>query len=91
MSKVSINVYINPSCGPCLYLKKWLKEKKINFVERDVINDVSAAKEFKMLGGKFTPTTIIEKGNKKFEIIGAHTEEIENILWELKLIKEGIE
>lgn len=83
-STTSIKVFINPTCGPCNELKKWLKEKQIHFIEKDIINDVSSAKEFKNIGGKFTPTTIIETDTETFEVVGASTQKISGILSVIK-------
>lgn len=76
MNLASVTVFINPSCGPCLSLKKWMRDNQIPFNEKDLMNDVTAAEEFRELGGQFTPTTIIETEDEKFEIIGANTEKI---------------
>jgi arsenate reductase-like glutaredoxin family protein len=75
-----IKVFINPTCGPCLELKKWLNEKEISFIQKDIVNDEDAANEFKKMGGKFTPTTLIENGVEKFEVIGFNPVKIERIL-----------
>ena len=78
--KPTITVFINPNCEPCHRLKKWLKEKAIEFIEKDVINDLEVQKAFRTAGGQFTPTTYIEIGEEKHEIIGANFTKIEKIL-----------
>ncbi|RWU13426.1 glutaredoxin family protein [Anoxybacillus flavithermus] len=76
----SITVYTNPFCGHCYALKAWLKEMEINFIERDIVNDVSAAQEFRELGQKYTPFTVIETVGERHEILGANIKKIARIL-----------
>lgn len=76
----TITIFINTDCGPCNQLKKWLKEKGIKYIEKDIVNDVSAAKEFRAKAGQYTPTTFIEIGEEKFEVIGNNPEKIERII-----------
>ncbi|MEI3597819.1 MULTISPECIES: glutaredoxin family protein [unclassified Oceanobacillus] len=83
-STTSVKVFINPTCGPCNELKKWLIKNKIHFIERDIINDVSSAKDFKSIGGKFTPTTIIETDTESFKVIGNSPYKILGILSKIK-------
>lgn len=78
--KPVITVFINPACDPCNRLKGLLKEKRIQFSEKDIVSDEASAKEFREAGGKFTPTTIIKIGEEKYEVIGANFAKIERIL-----------
>lgn len=66
----TITVFIDPACGPCNALKDWLKKKGISFIEKDIINDEGAAREFREAGGMYTPTSFVEVGEEKIEIIG---------------------
>ncbi|AYK76523.1 glutaredoxin family protein [Bacillus subtilis] len=75
-----ITVYINPSCNPCKALKQWLWRNQVEFTEKDVINDQSAAQEVKKLNVNYTPHTVIETEDTKYEIIGADIKKIEEIL-----------
>lgn len=76
----TITIFINPNCGPCNQLKEWFKKQSIKYIEKDIVNDVSAAKEFRAKAGQYTPTTFIEIGKEKFEVIGYNTEKIERII-----------
>jgi len=81
--KTTITVFMNPSCGPCHRLIKWLKDEKIEFIEKDIVNDPAASKEFAEIDGRYTPTTIIQNGEEQAEVIGANPPEIEKALSEI--------
>lgn len=83
MIKPTITVFINPLCEPCNRLKTWLKEQEIEYLEKDVVNDLESQKQFRSAGGQFTPTTHIEIGDQKHEVIGANVAKIEEILNQL--------
>lgn len=83
----SVTVYINPNCGPCKELKKWLNEKEISFTEKDIVNDEKAYEEFKEANQIFTPFTVIQKEGKKHNIVGGHKKRIEKILFSGSLFK----
>lgn len=74
--KPTITVYMSPTCGPCHRLIDSLNEAKIEFEEKDIINNEEFSKEFYAMGGQYTPTTIIQNGDEKTEIIGAQIEKI---------------
>ncbi|WP_035209634.1 glutaredoxin family protein [Mesobacillus boroniphilus] len=71
---------MNPNCPPCKELKKALIQEDISFTERDIVNDLSAAQEFRQLGGQYTPTTIVMVGDERHEVIGANINKIKSIL-----------
>lgn len=75
-----MTVYFNPACGPCNALKDWLEKNNIKYVGKDVINDVTAAKEFRTYKQAGVPFSIIEVDNEEFKILGAQVKKISRIL-----------
>ncbi|KRT87134.1 MULTISPECIES: glutaredoxin family protein [Bacillus] len=77
---MKITVYINPACNPCKALKHWLWKNNVEFIEKDVINDESAAQELRNLNVNFTPYTVIETADVKHEVSGTDIKKISEIL-----------
>ncbi|MCY8636627.1 glutaredoxin family protein [Bacillus sp. S17B2] len=73
-------VYINPDCNPCKMLKSWLDKQGITYVEKDIINDKRAAREFMSMGINFTPFSQITVKGVKYDVVGADVMKITDIL-----------
>ncbi|MBC6972434.1 glutaredoxin [Bacillus sp. Xin] len=69
-----------PHCPACINLKKWLTKEHLTFIEKDIINDLKAQKEFKNLSLKYTPNIFIEDGEETHKFIGAPIKKLEKIL-----------
>lgn len=54
-----IVVYTMTGCPHCAGVKEFLKEKGIEFTERNVIEDESALKELREMGFSGTPVTLV--------------------------------
>ena len=59
MSTRTIVVYTMTGCGHCAGLKAYLNEKGIEFTERNVLEDDEAMADFRKLGFRGTPVTVI--------------------------------
>jgi glutaredoxin len=55
-----VKVYTTKWCPSCKITRAWLKDQKIDYVERDVEGDVVAAAEFRKLGSRTVPTFDID-------------------------------
>ncbi|MEN1938926.1 glutaredoxin [Paenibacillus sp. 102] len=75
-----ITIFTMPHCPACTNLKKWLTKGNFTFIEKDIINDLKAQKEFKDLSLKYTPTIFIEDGEETHKFIGAPIKKLEKIL-----------
>ena len=51
----NVTVFTQPNCAPCRSVKKWLTDKGVDFVERDVTVDSEALTTIGMLGYAGTP------------------------------------
>jgi len=69
-----------PNCVACTFLKNWLNKKNIQFIEKDIMNDLKARNEFIKHEQKHTPFTLIETHGVTHRIVGFDTE---NILYAL--------
>jgi glutaredoxin-like YruB-family protein len=56
---VKIKVYTMEGCPHCAGVKDYLREKGVEFEERDVLADDQAMAEFRELGFRGTPVTLI--------------------------------
>lgn len=59
MSTRTVVVYTMTGCSHCAGLKAYLNEKGIEFTERNVLEDDEAMTDFKKLGFRGTPVTVI--------------------------------
>lgn len=50
-----ITVYSQPNCSPCVKVKKWLDNKGVEYVDKDVTTDPEAFAELMGLGYNSTP------------------------------------
>jgi glutaredoxin 3 len=60
MANPEIIVYSISHCPMCSGVKEYLKEKGLEFVERNVEDDAEARAEFDKLGFRGTPVTVID-------------------------------
>ena len=56
---VEVVVYTMTGCQHCAGVKTYLKEKGIEFTERNVLEDDGAMADFRELGYRGTPVTIV--------------------------------
>ncbi len=70
-----ITVYSSPKCGPCQALKKHLIREGIDYESIDITNPPEDA----FFAIRSVPTTMVDLGKKKVEIIGYNTSTIEDI------------
>jgi glutaredoxin len=73
--KQDITIYTQPTCQTCHQLKRYLKQKGIEYNERNVIGDEEAFKELQALGYSSTPVVVIGD-----EVMGFDLERIEQLL-----------
>ena len=52
-------VYTMTGCAHCAGVKAYLEEKGIEFTERNVLEDEQAMADFKQLGYRGTPVTVV--------------------------------
>ena len=57
MSKVV--VYTMPGCPACAGVKAYLREKGVEFTEKDVLADEETMAEFRAAGYRGTPVTVV--------------------------------
>lgn len=72
-----VKVYTTPTCPYCTTLKKFLKEKDIDFEEVDVSEDEEALEEMKEKTGQ-TGVPVVEIGEET--IVGFDKQEIRELL-----------
>lgn len=76
----SMTVFTQPTCGPCNDFKNYLEAKSIEFINKDVSNDLEARQDFLDNKFQYTPTSIIEINGEKHIVVGGNTPEIEKLL-----------
>ncbi len=59
MAEKQVVIYTQPGCAGCLREKKWLSDKGVFFIEKDIREDEQALRELTGLGSQATPTTVI--------------------------------
>lgn len=59
MSERTVVVFTMPGCQHCAGVKAYLAEKGIEFTERNVLEDDSAMADFRELGFRGTPVTLV--------------------------------
>ena len=78
---MKVIVYSTQTCPWCFRLKDWLKEREIEFEEKDVGEDQDAANELLLTTGQMgVPVTVIEKDGKETVVVGFDKEKLEEIL-----------
>lgn len=55
---MKVTVFTKPGCQPCEATKRWLKQKGVNHVVRDVTTDEAAFAEVKRLGYNSVPVVV---------------------------------
>lgn len=73
-------VYTQEGCGPCTAEKLWLKDKGIEFEERDIRENSQYLNEIVELGASATPATVVEDENGSEVIYGFNQEQLEKVL-----------
>ncbi|MBL7159930.1 MAG: glutaredoxin family protein [Candidatus Aenigmarchaeota archaeon] len=78
---MKVIVYSTQTCPWCFRLKDWLKEREIEFEEKDVGEDQDAANELLLTTGQMgVPVTVIEKDGKETVVVGFDKEKLEEAL-----------
>ena len=57
--EAEVVVYTMQGCPHCAGVKEYLREKGVAFTERDVLADDRAMEDFKALGFRGTPVTVV--------------------------------
>jgi len=72
-----VTVYTRTTCGPCRTLKYWLKNKNINYTEKNVDQDKNYTDELlKLTGFQIVPVVVI--GNE--HVMGVNIGRINELL-----------
>lgn len=69
-------IFTSPYCVGCKLAKKFFEDKKIDYIERDIIKDELAKQELTSLGISSLP--VIRYGGKM--VIGFQKVELENLI-----------
>lgn len=72
-----VTVYTQPSCPPCEFTKLYLKDKGIEFEEKNIASDKKAKKEMMNTYDAFSTPVIVIDGEA---VIGFDQERIEALL-----------
>lgn len=76
-----VTVYSTTTCPYCVMLKRWLKDKNIEFTEYKVDKNRYAAQMMIDLSGQMSvPFTTIEDGGEMTKILGFDTKKLEHAL-----------
>lgn len=62
-AKVKVALYGTETCPYCVQARKYLRERKIDFVDFDINNSEKGRRDFSALGGKGVPLILI--GNRQ--------------------------
>jgi glutaredoxin-like protein NrdH len=54
---LKVIVYTEPGCAGCEQVKKFLHARKIDFIEKDIFQDLTAVSELRRLGHVTVPVT----------------------------------
>lgn len=76
MTQPSITIYTQPTCQACHRLKAYLKQKGIEYHERNVSEDETAFAKLQQLGASTTPVIVV--GNEV--IVGFDQAKLERLL-----------
>ncbi|MFH1689788.1 MAG: glutaredoxin family protein [Candidatus Eisenbacteria bacterium] len=76
MEGKEIVVYTMTGCAHCAGVKAYLNEKGIEFTERNVLEDEQAMADFKELGFRGTPVTLVGEE----AIVGFDRKRLEELL-----------
>lgn len=71
-----IIVYSSDTCPYCTYLKEYLNEKNVEFIERNITKDMEARKELMNMGHMGVPVTIVEGQ----EVVGFDQAKLDQLL-----------
>lgn len=63
----TITVYTQKNCPWCSWLKQWLHEGQISFMEKNITESKDSLKEFQTLGVDGVPYTVVKKDG---EVLG---------------------
>ena len=74
---MEVKIYTTPTCGYCHMAKKYLSERGVKFIERDVSRDRAAAEEMVGLSGQMGVPVIVVNGNV---ILGFDRKRLEQLL-----------
>jgi glutaredoxin-like protein NrdH len=70
---LQVVVYTEPGCAGCEQVKKFLRARKIGFIEKDILQDLTAVKDLRQLGHLTVPVTRVGAD----VIVGFNLEELE--------------
>ena len=76
MGDPEVVVFTMTGCQHCAGVKAYLKEKGIAFTERNVLEDDKAMADFRTLGFRGTPVTVVGEE----AIVGFDREKLEGVL-----------
>lgn len=76
--KRKVLIFTQPDCPPCFVLKTLLECMGVDFEERDVSRDESAAAELKSYGSHSTPTVVVGE----HVLVGFNPKRLDQILSE---------
>lgn len=76
MESRDVVVYTMTGCPHCAGVKDYLKEKGVTFTERNVLEDAQAMTDFKKLGFRGTPVTLV--GGEP--VVGLDKEKLDRLL-----------
>jgi glutaredoxin 3 len=74
---VEVKIYTTPTCGYCQMAKKYLTERGIKFIERDVSQDQAASDEMVSISGQMGVPVIVVDGKI---VIGFDRPKLEQLL-----------
>ena len=77
MTNLPVIIYTQPTCQACQRLKSYLKQKSVEYEERDVTENDQAFSELQQLG--FTTTPVILVGDEV--VVGFDQEKLERLLF----------
>ena len=59
MQDAQIEIYTTPTCPDCLALKRWFRDRQLNFIEHDLRDPAVAEDARKRTGVRVAPITLI--------------------------------
>ena len=80
---MTITVYTTATCGYCHALKGWLRQKKVDYIERRVdLNPIAAQYMVQLSGQMGVPFTTVEQDGETEMIVGFNPQRFEQIIQE---------
>ena len=64
---MTITVFSQPNCQPCIATKRWLSKREIDFTERDISQDEDARTDAIDMGFTSTPIITVRNANGGLE------------------------